>query len=135
MKKNRAVQSQMRTISYSKKEINDEKEINTELFKFYKPIFEPKIIISNELIQDYLNCMKILKLAKVQSQRFEGVITEFELLKALKKVPNNKSLGKDEITKKKSGSIWRYLKTTLLSSVIKAFKVGKLSCFQKQTII
>ena len=125
----------MRTISYSKKEINDEKEINTELFKFYKPIFEPKIIISNELIQDYLNCMKILKLAKVQSQRFEGVITEFELLKALKKVPNNKSLGKDEITKKKSGSIWRYLKTTLLSSVIKAFKVGKLSCFQKQTII
>ena len=135
MKKDRAVQSQMRTISYSKKEINDEKEINTELFKFYKPIFEPKIIISNELIQDYLNCMKILKLAKVQSQRFEGVITEFELLKALKKVPNNKSLGKDEITKKKSGSIWRYLKTTLLSSVIKAFKVGKLSCFQKQTII
>lgn len=91
----------MRTISYSKKEINDEKEINTELFKFYKPIFEPKIIISNELIQDYLNCMKTLKLAKVQSQRFEGVITEFELLKALKKVPNNKSLGKDEITKKK----------------------------------
>ena len=101
MKKDRAVQSQMRTISYSKKEINDEKEINTELFKFYKPIFEPKIIISNELIQDYLNCMKTLKLAKVQSQRFEGVITEFELLKALKKVPNNKSLGKDEITKKK----------------------------------
>lgn len=91
----------MRTISYSKKERNDEKEINTELFKFYKPIFEPKII-SNELIQDYLNCMKILKLAKVQSQRFEGVITEFELLKALKKVPNNKSFGKDEITKKKS---------------------------------
>ena len=44
--------------------------------------------------------MKILKLAKVQSQRFEEVITEFELLKALKKVPNNKSLGKDEITKK-----------------------------------
>lgn len=102
LEKNRAGQSHMRMISYSEKEVNDEKEINTELFKFYKPIFEPKIIISNELIQDYLNCMKILKLAKVQSQRFEGVITEFELLKALKKVPNNKSLGKDEITKKKS---------------------------------
>ena len=36
----------------------------------------------------------------MQSQRFEEVITEFKLWKALKKVHNNKSLGKDGIAKK-----------------------------------
>ena len=47
--KNRAVQNQIRTISYSKKEIMDEKEINTELFKGCKVLFEPKINVSNAL--------------------------------------------------------------------------------------
>ena len=47
--KNRAVQNQIRTISCSKKEIMDEKEINTELFKGYKVLFEPKINVSNAL--------------------------------------------------------------------------------------
>ena len=89
----------MRTISCSEKEITDEKEINTKLFKFYKTLFEPKINVSNELIQDYLNCIEIPILTKEQSQKCEGVITEEELLKALKEMPNNKSTGKDGITK------------------------------------
>ena len=32
-----------------------EKDINTELFKIYKTLFEPKINVSNALIQDYFN--------------------------------------------------------------------------------
>ena len=66
----------MRTISCSEKEITDEKEINTKLFKFYKTLFEPKINVSNELIQDYLNRIEIPILTKEQSQKREGVITE-----------------------------------------------------------
>ena len=39
------------------------------------------------------------KLTKEQSQKCEGVFIEEDLLKALKKLPNNKSPGNDRITK------------------------------------
>ena len=61
-----------------------EKKINTEPFKFYKGLSEPKINVSNALTQDYLNCIEIPKLKKEQLQRCEGVITEEELLKTTK---------------------------------------------------
>ena len=99
LEKNCAVQNQIRTISCSQKEITDEKEINTELFKFYKVLFEPKINLSNALIQDNLNYIEIPKLTKEQPQKCEGEITEKKLLKALKKISNNKSPGNDGITK------------------------------------
>ena len=99
MKKNCAVQNQIRTISCGEKEITDEEGINTELSKFYKPLFEPKINVSNALIQNYLNRIKIPKLTEEKSQRCEGVISEEELLKAWKKMPSNKSLRNDGITK------------------------------------
>ena len=66
-------------------EINDKKERNAELFKFYKGLFEPKISVSNALIEDCFNRTEIQKLTKEQSQKCEGVITEEELLKALRK--------------------------------------------------
>ena len=53
-----------KTISCSEKEITDKKEINTELFKFYKARLEPKINVSNALIPDDLNRIKISKLSK-----------------------------------------------------------------------
>ena len=135
MKKNRAVQNQIRTISCSEKEIADEKEINAELFKFYKALLEPKINLSNALIQDYLNRIEISKLTKEQSQKCEGVITEEELLKDLKKIPNNKSPGNDGITKEFYEAFWDDLKTPILLSVNKAFKVRELSTSQKQAVI
>ena len=67
LEKNRAVQNQKRTISCSVKEITDEKELNTELFIFYKTLFEPKIKVSNALIQDYLSRIEIPKLTKERS--------------------------------------------------------------------
>ena len=42
IQKNWAVQNQIRTISCSEKETSDENEINSELFKFYEALFEPK---------------------------------------------------------------------------------------------
>ena len=65
------------------------------MFKFYKTLFEPKINVFNALIQ---NRIEIPKLTKEQSQKCEGIITEEELLKALKKM-YNKSPGNDGITK------------------------------------
>ena len=67
LEKNYAVQNERRNISCCEKEITDEKEINTELFMFYKVLFETKIHVSNALIQDYLNHTEIPKLTKEQS--------------------------------------------------------------------
>ena len=135
LEKKHAVQKQIRTISCSEKEITNEKEINNELFKFYKALFEPKINVSNALIQDYLNRIEIPKLTKEKSQKCKGEITEEEHLKALKKMPNNKSPGNDGITKEFYEAFWDDLKTPLLLSVNKAFKVEELSTSQKQAVI
>ena len=82
LEKIRAAQNQIKTISFSEKEITDKKEINTELLKFYKVLFEPIISVSNALIQDHLNRIKIPKLTKEQSQKCEREIIEEELLEA-----------------------------------------------------
>ena len=68
-------------------------------------------------------------------QKSEGEITEEELLKALKKMPKNELPGNDGITKEFYEAFWDDLKEPLLLSVIKAFKVGKLSTSQKQAVI
>ena len=62
--------------------------------------------VSNALIQDYLNRIEISKLTKVQSQKCDGEIAEGELLKALKKMPNDKSPGNDGITKEFYEAFW-----------------------------
>ena len=49
---------------------------NTELFKFCKALFEPKINVSNALIPNYLNRIEIAKLTKEQLQKCEGEIIE-----------------------------------------------------------
>ena len=41
-----------------------QKEINIELFKFYKTVFKSKINVFNALIQDYSNRTGIPKLSK-----------------------------------------------------------------------
>ena len=61
-------------------------------------LFEPKINISNALIQEYLNHIEIPKLTKEQSQKCERVITGEDLLKALKK--KCLTISNNRITKK-----------------------------------
>ena len=73
------LQYHIRTISCSEKEITDEKKANTELFKFYKTLSEPKINVSNALIQDYLKYIEIPKLTNEQPQKCEEVINEEEI--------------------------------------------------------
>ena len=82
-------------------------------------LFELKINVSNALIQGYLNVIEIPKLCREQSQRCKVVITEEELLKALKKMPNNKLPENKRITKKFSEAFWDDLKTPVLLSVNK----------------
>ena len=50
-------------------------------------------------------------------------------------MPQNKLPGSDVITKEFYAAFWNDLKTPLLSSFNKAFKVGELSTSQKQAVI
>ena len=93
-------------------------------------LFEPNRNLSNALIQDYLNCTEIPKLTKEQSQKYEAKITEEELLKVLKKMPRNKSPWNNGITKEFYQACWDDLKTPLVLSVNKAFKVEELRTSQ-----
>ena len=68
-------------------------------------------------------------------QKCAGRITEEELLKALKKMSNNKSPGNNGVTKEFYKAFWNDLKTPLLLSVNKASKVREISTFQKQAVI
>ena len=56
-------------------------------------------------------------------------------MKALKKLPNNKSPGNDGITKEFYEAFWDDLKTPLLLCVNEAFKGEELSTYQKQAVI
>ena len=59
------------------------------------------------------------KLTKEQSQKCEGVIIiEEKLLKALKKMPNNKASGNDGTTKEFYKAFWNDLKVLLFLNVI-----------------
>ena len=56
-------------------------------------------------------------------------------MRSFEKMPNNKSPGNEGITKELYEAFWNDLKTPLLLSVNKAFKVGELSTSQKQAVI
>ena len=56
-------------------------------------------------------------------------------MEALKQMPKNKSPGAGRITKEFYEAFWDDLKTPLLLSVNKAFKVKELSTSQKQGVI
>ena len=98
--------------------------------QFYKVFFEPEIYVSNVLIWDYSNRIEILKLTKDQLKKCED-----ELLKGLKKMPNNKLPGSNEITKKNYRSFWDYLNAPIILSINKAFKARELSASPKQALI
>ena len=77
-----------------------------------------------------------MKLTKKQWPKREGDITEEELLQALKKISKYKLPENDRITKEFYVPFWDDLKTLLLLSANKAFKVGELrSTSQKVAVI
>ena len=78
--------------------------------------------------------MSLPKLNENQTLKCEGAITECELLKALTSIDNDKSPGKDGITKEFYIKFWDVVKEPLCTSIQQWFIAGELSTFQKQAI-
>ena len=65
----------------------------------------------------------------------EGLLTYAECSEALKKVPNSKSPGNDELTAEFYKTSWNLLGQQLTDSLNYSFEHGELSTSQKQAII
>ena len=83
----------------------------------------------------FLENINFPTLTNEQVLECEGIISETELLKALKHVKNVKSPGNDRITKEFYELFWDDIKNALSDSIKKRFISGELCTSQKQTVI
>ena len=93
LEKYRATQDCLRTVILNKKELNDSQQINDALYKFYQALLKEKVTLSEECMQSFLDNVSLRKLNEIQTLKYEGAIIEFELLKALSSMDNDKSPG------------------------------------------
>ena len=105
----KALQSQIRTISSAGKEISDQKETDKKPYNFYKNTLPTKTSVSKNLSQGYLHQFEIPSLSAEHAQACEGVITENEILMALRKMPNSKSPGNGRIKKELYETFWEHI--------------------------
>ena len=125
--KSRANQSKVRNICKNDNEITEQKEINQELFNYYKDLFTEKLKISKTDINNYLSDCPIPQLSEEQTLQCEENFSEKEFYQALISMPNNKSPGNDGLTKEFYETFWEELKTPLISSFECAFIKDELS--------
>ena len=135
LEKSRANQSKVRNICKNNNEITEQKEINQELFNYYKDLFTEKLKISKTDINNYLSDCPIPQLSEEQTLQCEENFSEKEFYQALINMPNNKSPGNDGLTKEFYETFWEELKTPLISSFECAFIKDELSSSQKQAVI
>ena len=95
-----AVQNQIRNVLIDNIEINNQKDINKELYLYYKNLFNKRQHLPEHDINNFLNKVSNFpQLSTEQSLECEKNISEKELLEALKSMPNDKSPGNDGLTK------------------------------------
>ena len=136
LEKSRAIQNQIRNVLIENIEINNQKDINNKIYLCYKNLFNKRQHLSEHDINNFLNAVSNFpQLSTKQSLECEKNISEKELLKALKSMPNDKSPGNDGLTKEFSETFWSEIKKTFSSCVIYSFDKRELCTSQRQAII
>ena len=123
------------SILKNKIKVKNQSEINNELYKFYKNLFKENLNTSKGTIFSFLENLNLLTLTNEQDLECEGIISETELLKALKSIKNDESPGNDEITKEFYEFFWDDIKNSLSDSIKKSLISDELSTSQKQAVI
>ena len=114
LEKSHAVQNQIRNILKDNTEINNQKDINKELYLYHKNLFNERQYLSQHDINNFLNIVSNFpQLSTEQSLEYEKDITEKELLKALKSMPNGKSPRNDGLTKEFFETFWSEVKRNI----------------------
>ena len=99
LEKRRGIQGQIRKPIVNNQEITHQNKIQNELLFFYETLFRNTSANTSEDCQSFLNEVFVPKLNYEDARICEGDLNEFELLKALKSMSNNKSQGNDVLTK------------------------------------
>ena len=114
LEKSRAVQNQIRNVLIDNIEINNQKDINKELYLYYKNLFNKRQHLSEHDINNFLNTVSNFpQLSTEQSLECEKDITEKEIFEALKSMPNDKSPGNDGLTKEFFETFWSEVKKNI----------------------
>ena len=135
LEKSRSSQGVVRSILKNEIGVKHQSEINNKLYKFYKNLFKENLNTSKEAISSFLENINLPTISNEQALEYEGIISETELLKALKSMKNDKSPGNDGITKQFYEFFWDDIKNSLSNSIKKCFISGEQSTSQKQAVI
>ena len=73
--------------------LNDSQQINDALYQFHQALLKEKLSLSEECMQSFLDKVSLRKLSEIQTFKYEGATIEFELLKVLSSMDNDKSPG------------------------------------------
>ena len=110
LEKSRSFQGVVSSVLKNKIKVKNQSEINNELYKFYKNLFKENLNTSKDAIFSFLENINLPTLTNEQALECEGIISETELLKALKSIKNDKSPGNDGITKEFYEFFWDAIK-------------------------
>ena len=92
--------AQFEILQKIKKSFTCHERINQELFDFNKNLFSENLNVSKNKIIQFLNLVSIPQLTEDQSRDCKFILSEKDLLLALKSMPNNKSPVNDGLTKR-----------------------------------
>ena len=121
-----------------KKIVDQQSEIEEEIFGFYRDLFSNKDhLLANGTVENFLgpSSSNIPKLTDTQKQNMEGNITLSELTCFLKKCKNNVSPGSTGYTFEFYKFFWRNLKHHIVNAVSYAFENDRLSVSQSRGVI
>ena len=99
--------------------ITDQKEILNEVKVFYFNLYEERDTLDVDL-NNVMNNVNIPKLNINQAHELEGEITKSEIMKALKRMKNNKSPGSDGYTVE----FFKFFSKDLLDFVLRSINLG-----------
>ena len=91
--------------------------------RFYEALFKKRGQKTTAEIKDFLNVIDASKLSEDQVKLWENDLTENDLYKSLRSMPNNKSPGSDGLTKEFYETFWDDLKEISVNFVREAKEI------------
>ena len=89
LENDRAIQSQIHSVTINQDEITDQDKINKQIFSFYQSLFSRQVQVQTGKIDAHLDNIPLPKLTNEQTLSCEGIISEDEVFKSLKAMDNN----------------------------------------------
>ena len=120
-----------------KKEVVEQKEIEQEIYKYYRDLFSNKPV-DDTSIQDFLSpeiSVSCPKLSQAEKDTMEGLLTTEELTKYLKSTKNNVAPGSSGFTNEFFKFFWLDLKVFVTKAINYSYEMGSLSVSQRLGII